>query len=208
MAIVNQINLTKKLQTTLQAKKFVGFVQNAANTRFVAAKQNMLEELAEHPVSKEIEEACANPAITQSDLISKGNIASAMGFFKGSNPVEVLSLYLKNNTTMDSSPKITLQSNKVVYNFPIITPSKEELYQSFPAPGQWTTRSWLDMIENGISFLSKYIFQSKGFKKVGNASRSTTGLQLKRGNVSNEASFNPKLYITEILNNFKAYFKK
>ena len=57
MGTINQINFRKKMQTELQAQKFVAFAYNAANTRFIAAKQNMLEELMESPVTKEINEA-------------------------------------------------------------------------------------------------------------------------------------------------------
>lgn len=206
---INEISIKAKLQNAIQGKRFEPFIRNAANTRFVFARADLMEDIDESKVSKDIIEACNDPSTTQEDIISKGNVAAAIGFYKGAEPIEDLKQFLFNNIRMSDKAKITLQKSRVNFAFKIIIPSKTEIYQKLPkdvGPNEWTTRSWLDMIENGIPYLAKYIFWSEGFKNSN--SRSGTGLQTK-GQIQNKAVFTPQEnYLSDIFDRFKEKFEK
>jgi hypothetical protein len=206
--VINTISIKKKLnESVASSKRFQGLAKNAANTRFVFALKGLEEDIDNSEVSKQVVAACENPAITQSEIISKGNIAAAIGFYEGAEPIENLKEVLKESISMDEKPKVSIDNNKVNFAFRVRVPSKKEIYSSVDDFGiaEWTNRSWLDMIENGITYLAKYIFWSEGFKTEN--SRSGTGLQSK-GDVKNKAEFTPqKNYLKDILDKFIARFK-
>ena len=165
-----------------------------------------MEDFDDHIVTEELKEAENNPSVSDSSLISKGNLFAAIGFEKGDKPTEDLRNFLKNNIQIQKTPsKIQTTKTKVSFFFKIKMPSKLDLNENFPTPDRWTSRSWIDIIENGFSqSLRKFIFKSESFPK-GSNSRSTTGLQSK-GKVSNIANFEPIKYISEIFENFKKKF--
>ncbi len=206
---INTISITKKLnQTVANSKKFEGLARSAAETRLTFAKFSLMKDIDESTVSKDIVAACQNPSITQKDIISKGNIASAIGFNQGAEPIEDLKEVLSEGIGMNDKAKITISPKKVNFAYKVNIPTKRELYSILDGHGteEWTSRSWLEMIENGISQLAKYIFWSEGFNTSN--SRSGTGLQSK-GDVRNEAKFTPqKNYLNDIFAKFKARFNK
>lgn len=206
-AILNQIEFKKKLDGVVQSKQMIGLAKSAANTRAVFAKQAALEEFDDNIVIKELKESVANPSITNSSIISKGNLAAGLGFYKGDNPTEQLRNFISQNLSIaNETPKITIGKSTVTYSFRVHMPSKADLDEHFSTL-EWTNRSWIDIIENGISqALKKYIFWSEGFGDK-SGSRSTTGLQYKgKGEISNVATLKPTKFITEILKKFKEKF--
>ncbi len=206
---INEISLRRRLnQTVASSKRMEGFARVAANTKYQFALRDLEKNINEDPVSKEITEACKNPSITQKDIISKGNIASAIGFHVGSEPIEELKDLLVENIQMDDKAKISVGKSEVDFAFKVNIPSRNEINSALSGHGvdEWTTRSWLDMIEKGIPYLAKYIFWSAGFPEDA-GSRSGTGLQSK-GKVKNQAEFTPrKDYLSKIIEKFVARFK-
>ena len=204
---INTISIKKKLnQSVANSKKLEGFARVTANTRFIFALKQLEKDIDESEVSKEVVAACDNPAITQKDIISKGNIASAIGFYEGAKPIENLKEVILDSVSMESKAKINIEDGRVNFGFKVKIPSKKQIYSSVDDFGikEWTNRSWIDMIENGITYLAKYIFWSEGFNSEN--SRSGTGLQSK-GDVKNQASFTPqKNYLKDIFDKFIARF--
>jgi len=207
-AIVNEISLRRKIESVLQAKKFVDLAYDRADAKFDDKKQELMEDFEDHEVTKELRYGGLKN--NNSALISKGNLFSFIGFDKDENPASDLKTYLKLNITMDDQkPKITIQPNKVVYGFKVNVPSKNEINSNelFKTPDNWDSRSWIQIIEDGVNNALLYIFWDKGFGSP--PSRSGTGLQLKGDKTAkNPAKFTPMSYVTELLNNFKEKFNK
>lgn len=202
-AILNQIELRKKFESLAKSKSFVGFAYNAANTRLNAAKNELLENFDEHIVTKEIIESSKNPSVSDSSIISKGNLTAAFGLNPGQGESQIQELrdVLQNEIVMKNNPDIVLNNNKAIYSFKIKLPTKASLEKTTSL--EWTSKSWLSIIEEGVSStLKKFIFWADRFKS---GSRSTTGLQSK-GNVSNVAELTPTPYLTKLFNKFKERF--
>src|SRR5260221_5228391 len=98
---INTISITRKLnQTVANSKKFDGLARSAAETRLAFAKIGLMKDIDESKISQDIVAACENPSITQKDIISKGNVASAIGFNQGAEPIEELKEVLSENIGM------------------------------------------------------------------------------------------------------------
>ena len=203
MAILNTITMKKKLENLAQSKRYVGLMKSAANTRLVTAKNDLLEEFDDNIVVKEIIESSKNPSITESEIVSKGNITSYIGLSPGQGQeqmTEVKSL-LKNGIYTGDNVKIEINGNKVNYHFPVKVPPRTEIEDICKT--EWTSNSWVNIIERGVSVtLKKFIFWAEGFR---DRSRSGTGLQSK-GKVNNVATLTPTPFITKLLNDFKEKF--
>lgn len=198
---INSINIRNKINGALTNKRFIGLATNAANTRFISAQNDMLEEFDNHIVTQEL-----NNDTNPSEIVSKGTLRSFIGFKPTETPAPDLREYLRENVKMNKTPEINKTKQNIVYNFKVKSPSKQDINSNdiFSTPDRWSTRSWIDIVENGINNIIRYIYNSGGF---GEKSRSGTGLQLKSGEVKNVASFNPVKYVSEILKNFTAKFR-
>lgn len=207
MALINEISIKSKLNKAMTGKKFEGLARSAANTRFVFAKQNLLEEYDDDKVVKELSAASSNPSIQGSSIVSKGNIIAFLGLPPGSHPEEGLRDYLKNNISMDNKAKIEVTNNAINFGFKVNVPSKTTLnsYNDENNKLPWSSRNFIDIIENGVNTgVQQFIFWSKGFLSN---SISGTGLESK-GKVSNVVKFTPVKFLTNLLTEFKERFSK
>jgi hypothetical protein len=201
-AILNAITINKKLQTLAQSKRFEAFARNAANLRFVTAKQQMLENYDEDPVIKELKDSSEDPSITESEVVSKGNLTAFLGFYPGEHPEQKLRDFIKANTIMQPKAQIEVLKSKINYSFKIKLPSDTAINQNFPT--HWSSRSWVRIIEEGLSnTVQRFIFWSEGFRSK---SRSTTGLQTK-GKPTNIAELTPTPFLTRIFDIFRDRFQ-
>jgi hypothetical protein len=199
--IINEVSIRKKFVDVAKAPRMTGFMRNAANTRFQIARQVMLEEFDSNEITDELKQ---NPSEPGSSLVSKGNLVSFLGLEDGKTEVANVREFIRENTDMSDEAKISVQGNKINFGFKVSVPSKTQVFEAFPAPDGYSSKSWLEIIETGIGSATKYIFWSLGFDTP--ASRSGTGLQSK-GNVKNVAKFTPKPYISTILEKFFNKFK-
>lgn len=199
-AYINEVSISKKFVNAAKKDKYVNFMRSAANTRFQFARQLMLEELDSHPVTKELQQSPSEPGSAQ---VSKGNLVSFLGLSDGASEVANVREYLRKNTELGSEVKITEERKNINYSFKVEVPSKTQVFEAFPAPDSYSSKSWLEIIEKGIGSAAQYIFWSLGFNTV--KSRSGTGLQSK-GEVKNVASLKTRPYISEILDNFRKKF--
>jgi hypothetical protein len=194
----NEISIKKKVNQTLSQSRYQGLARNAANTRFVAAKQAMLEDFDEHPVTKEM---VAGPYATENvgGVLPYGNLPAFLGNENSAADVEELRNILE-KTKMSTSRPIFVQSDRgVSYSFKVSIPEVEDIYKK--TPSDWSSMSWVEMVENGLNNFGSFIFSLLGYP----SSVSGTGLQ--RGKSRSTKRRSPKIpYITEILEKFKNRF--
>lgn len=212
--IVNTISINAKMKNALGTKKFQGLARTNANTRLVFAKGALLKDFDGHTVTKELlrppnqDDAAGD----KSELIKAehGNLSSFIGFEDASIEIAKLRNFIDDKIELNSSPpRIEYNRHRVDYHFIVNTPSAIEFSETFSTPDNWSSRSWIDIVENGIGNIASYIFSAVGFS-FGN-SRSGFGLQMKdkKGKPrkkKNPGYFQPQSYITELFVNFRARF--
>lgn len=156
---------------------------------FYRAKNAMLRQFNEHPITEEIE-AGKNAINLSNTLDGYGNLFSFIGFTQDSRPIEDLRELLENNVSF----RQTVYRNMVFY-FRVSVPSREDIEANTEMPWE-PGNSWAYEVERGISGANHYMF------KKWLEGRSKTGLQLPFENME-DLNFNPKPYITEILAEFR-----
>ncbi len=206
MAIINEVELNKKFESLAKSKRYTNFMWGAANTRTIAAKNALLDELDENIVIQEIVSSSKDPSISNSEIVSKGNLTAFLGLEAGQGEGQIngLKTVINANISTSSEAKVKWTKNKATYSFVVKTPTQTSMESVTPVG--WTTKSWIPIIENGISStLRKFIFWSEGFGAKSN-SRSGTGLQTK-GDVANVAELTPTPFIKQLFIDFKAKFE-
>ena len=203
---INEVSIRQKFVKAAQAPKFTNFMHSAANTRFVIAREVMLEDFDKHEVTQELK---GSPKSRTSKFLSKGNLIAFLGL---SNPKELLASvrnFLRTNTNMSDKAKISIAGNRINYGFKVTVPSKSQVFEAFPAPDDYSSRSWLEIIEKGINSIIWYVFWSKGFGPKSN-SRSGTGLEIEGANIKNVAKYTPPedSYISGLIEKFISKFKR
>jgi len=184
----------KGLQAEIAAKGYKIF-KPAAEARVERAlqkeAQNLLADFDSHPVTKEIEGG-PNAGNQSNTLGGYGNLFSFIGFEKGSDPISPIRSLLARSIKIKSFRK---KRNILGFKLVFTVPTLEEIKEVSPMP--WSTESWAEAVERGISGLSQYLYSSE---KSYRASRSGPAVQLDfemtgrgRGNSS------PTDYISGIL---------
>ncbi len=192
----NEIDIRKKIGETLKKPRYEAFARNAANARFIAAREAMLEEFDEHPVTEELQDGPE----ADSDILSRGNLFSFLGFYEGTDPtVEVRDLL--ETTAMSPKTKFLIGERQVTYQFQVKTPSIEEIYDKTPMPGKWSSKSWVEAIEEGIGTFASYIYHV-----FINKSKSGTGIQVD-GKIGGSDVIPKTKYISRIIKNFIKKFE-
>lgn len=198
--ILNRINISTKINSVLSSKKFAGLARNAANTKFVFAKNNMLEEFESHEITKEIRAG----AEAESQFLLRGNITSFIGLEDGNQSIAELRNILETRTKMLITPDIIRNKNGITYAFKIKQPTLQEIYDETVSP--WATKSWVAQIQDGLSNFIYYLYSKSG--RFAQWSRSGTGLQ---SNYKRKSGGRNKVlgikWINEIISNFRARFK-
>jgi hypothetical protein len=195
---INQNSVKKKLQAP--NKKMEQAAIAVAIKQLDEAKEQMLTEFDNHPVTKEIQGGIESSNISGT-LGGYGNLFSFIGFNKGSNPIGFLRDLIVNSITL---PKKPFAKRRGVYFFRIKAPTMRDLETETPLPYE-ESRSWLRGIERGISGLGNFIFR----KRNNSYSRSGGGLQTER-RIRGGVRFGNIPYLSRILENFykKAKIKK
>jgi hypothetical protein len=166
-----------------------------------------LELLKEFDNTEVVQELLSGPSTTTSKFLEpRGNLASFLGMEDSSLEVGRLRNFLDENIGLNNSvPNITNDKNKIYYDFRVKVPSKTELNENFPVPDNFTSKSWLEVIETGLGATASaiyYIFNSKGLPN----SRSGYGLQSKYRKKSG-GEFKPIKFISKLLEDFAKKFK-
>lgn len=199
--LINEISIKKKFITAASAPNRVAFFRNSANARVVAAKESLLSDFDNNEATIELQ---GSPSDRDSKFVNKGNLISFLGLPDGPGVVAEVREYLRENISMGKDAKISVKGNKINFEFKVKVPSKTQVFEAFPSPDGYSSKSFLEIIEKGIGSAAQFIFWSLGFNTA--VSRSGTGLQSK-GSVKNPGVLKTKPYISEILEKFINRFK-
>ena len=155
-------------------------------------KNNLIQEFANHSVTKEILEGNKSPNYSQT-LGGYGNLFTFIGFESSDNPIDPIFKKLE-NITIDYKIKYD-----TLYIY-ITMPTPEDIWEVTPMPWQ-EGRSWAKGIESGISGLNFFIF----LKKSSDKSRSGFGIQSEKRTRS-YFRYTPTSYISTLLKKYKTKF--
>lgn len=197
--VFNRISINKKVNGALNKKRFQGLALNAANTRYQIARQIAIENFNEHPITKELEDEFGN-----SKVLSRGNLFSFFGFLRGSKPVEALRLFFQTSFNLNDKTKFTQTKDGATYEFEVKAPDLDNLYEKTPMPDNWSSKGWLQAIEEGIGTFSSYIYNLAFIKKK--ESRSGQALQIENDKYTKDGVLGVS-YLSGILEKFRSYFK-
>jgi len=188
--------------------KIFAKVKPKLEKQFQKRKNEMLEAFDEHPVTQELEGG-ENGGIGLVETAHGGNLFSLLGFNAGNHPAENLRKILESNILLKSNlAKAKKTKNRVLFEVPVEIPTMETIGKKASAKNslsRWTTKSWIDLVENGIPWFAHYLF--KDGKKI-NKSASGTAIEVKAEIEQGRTTpFNGIPYISQILRDFKNSFK-
>lgn len=183
----------KGLQAEIAAKGYKIF-KPAAQARIERTlqkeAQRLIADFESHPVTQEIEGG-PNAGNQSNTLGGYGNLFSFIGFENGSDPISpIRSLLARSIKIRSFRKKRNILGFKLVFTVPTI----EEIKEVSPMP--WSTESWAEAVERGISGLSQYLYSSD---KSYNTSRSGPAVQLDFDMSGRGGNSSPIDYITGIL---------
>ncbi len=205
MATVNIKQLINELNTNSRPQ-LEALARGAAVSKFNGNKKEFIEKFTEHPYTEELKGGEEAGSVS----LTKGNLFSALGFFKDNkNPVDGLTEDLKKIEIVKNNPSIEVIPSKLTfkYKYYIKGPTLQEIKEKNALT--WVNRSWIDEIENGISELAFYVFSLKTKFKSPDPSRSSTGLQdERRKNITAATYTAPTRYFTEMFKEFLNNLKK
>lgn len=204
--LINEINITKKVNGALTKKRFQGLAYNAAKLKHDVAGYQALKTFDEHPVTIDLKQG----ATSTDSLLDYGNFASFLGLSDSNASVDEVRRDLEVGfNRMNKPPKFTINKSDVSYEFKVKGPTLQEIYDKNPPPPRSYNISWVQAVEKGLNNFAYFVFRLAGLPK----SRSGTGLQRetlrKWPGAPKIAKSSPKIkWISEVLNKFYSYFKK
>ena len=145
-------------------------VEQRATTSLNKSRQKMLDDFESHPITQEIE-AGPNASNISQTLGGYGNLFSFMGFESGSDPISPIRSLLARSIKISSLRAVR---GKLVFKLRFTVPTKEQVAQISSLP--WSSESWVDAVERGMSGLGKYLYKQD---KSMNVSRSGPAVQIK-----------------------------
>jgi hypothetical protein len=160
-----------------------------AYTYFIRAKNAMLRQFNEHPITEEIESG-RNAVNLSGTLDGYGNLFSFIGFPSDERPVADLRALLQESVTF----RQTIFRDMTFY-FRVSVPDRQDVEAASQMPWE-PGNSWAYEVERGISGANHYMY------KKWLQGRSKTGVQIPVENME-DLTFSPKPYITEILQDFR-----
>lgn len=168
---------------------------------FDKRKRETMQALDEHEVSRELEEG---PDATQSsfvDTIKGGNLYSLLGFKAGEEPVEAVREALDETLRLNISQTTReVRHDTIVFKTPVRFLSLADLHKRIAAklPLEWTSRSFTDLLERGITGFPRYLFDREREFKT-----SRSGPAIETEHPVRSGSTRPIRYVSEILATFK-----
>jgi len=183
----------KELEATINkevARISYPTARKLAKTTFERAKVKLVNEIREHLISKELSDPESH---MDSQFIVGGeyekNLYGFFGFEAGRNPVEELVDEIDGG--FDINLNAPLVNNRYVFDFEYLTMKELEA----ATPLDWTSRSWLKAVENGIANINRYITKyDKG--------RSLLGIQIKN-KLKNPGEYKTTPYLTPMMKRFQ-----
>jgi hypothetical protein len=209
MGSVNLAVLRREI--TAQASKSIEtrankVLENAYNKE----RDKFLQEFDAHPVTQSLENGPkGNDGIV--NTAKGGNLYSLIGFKGNSNPIAALRKILFNRFRLRGKLTTKLVGNKIIVERTAESPSLIEIDKQTSGKygvGDWTNKSWVRLIEDGIPWFRAYLFGEKYSKW----SRSGTAIEAKdkEGNLvtARNESFGPIPYLSVLLRRFRERIRK
>lgn len=188
MARINIQYIKRDLEKAVP--QFRNLSKGAAISKLNGAKNELLRDLDEHQVTKELE----GDPLAQGKILTEGNLFSFFGFNEGEDVTSELKEVLKDQIVLAPNPRLDIKSKSFNFVYVVEEPSKKELEIATPMP-EWTNGSWLTRVEKGLKGLEA--FMAGSFRN----SRSGGGIQIPH-NIRSD-SFNGVSYLTEMLKKFR-----
>ena len=193
-----KINLKSIGKKVARNKSFQNKVAKKINSFVESEKEKLIAEFNAHPITKEIEDG-PNSSNSSGTLGGYGNLFSFIGFRSGTQPIaplrQLISTVIKTNGI---AKNIKLKEKDVEMQYNVSIPSRKKIQAVTPMT--WEGGSWVDGVEMGMSNFSFYMY-----KKF---SEGRSGWGLQADHELRMAIFQPKAYVTEILNNFNTNLRK
>ena len=184
-AKLNMNSINKKVNNS---RAFDKEALRVAQTKLNIAKQKLLEEFDQHPVTTEMK---AGPEASNysGSLGGYGNLFSFMGFSSGSHPTKAVRNFLQSFISL----KPTGRSRGSAKEYIIQMPSMEDFdFAKMP----WESgNNWVRAVETGISGFSYYMH------KAHEASRAGVGIQI--DNKLRSEGSKSIVYMTKLLDKFR-----
>ena len=187
-----KINL-KGLVKEIETKGFPQFKAQVAPRIEKKLKQEtmrMLTAFDAHEVTKEIEggPGASNRSGT---LGGYGNLFTFIGFDSGGDPITPLRSLLARSINIVSMRK---QRNRLGLVLKFTMPTEEQIAAVSPSP--WSTDSWVEAVEKGMSGIGRYLYSKKSGRFA--TSRSGQGIEASI-EVRGAGSSSPVEYTSKIL---------
>lgn len=210
MPQINFPNIIAKVAQSPKCKKEAYLV---AKSRLQEAKDQLIDDFNNHPVTEEIKAGPSADNISET-LGGHGNLFSFIGFYAGEDPTEIIGKILKRNIRLSKNAAAVSFAGKgnISFAFRVETGgSEEEIYNETPYPDGYRSGSWARDIEKNIQGIQSYIYNEE-FGSY-EQSRSTSGLQAKTRDgrlviIRRDHNFKPIKYISELLSAFSKNLKQ
>lgn len=194
--IINRINIENKCNRALTQDSYKNLAYRNAKTRFVFAKDNLLQEFDNDEITKEI---LAGPT-AESSFLPKGNLVSFLGIPDSESMIAKIRHKLESLIKLYKTPEIKFSQRRIVYSFRVKSLNLQDAYDIVPSP--WSTKGIIELIEKGVSNFVAFIY----FRLFKKSSRSGHGLQNKNIKTGNSGKVLGIPYLSKILQNFKNRF--
>lgn len=154
-------------------------------------RQKLLDDFEEHPVTQEVD-AGPTAGNRTNTLGGYGNLYSFIGFESGSDPISPIRSLLAKSITIKSFRR---KRGTLGFSLRFTVPTAEQIAAVSPMP--WSTESWSEAIERGISGIGQYLYSdSKNYT----SSRSGPAIQIDFDRTGGMRSHSTPIdYITGIL---------
>jgi hypothetical protein len=207
MAKRSQLDMNRILkQISVEVPKSLEkFANREVRKKANAIKKEVLQQFDKHEVTKEIKKG---PSGRSSSLLGgQGNFFGFLGFEKGSQPIVALREVLENSFNISSKKGRVVKVSKNIFRveFDIMMPNKLDIYSVTPLP--WTTKSWVQGVEKGITNYGQTVFQPRKGSGFLYDKYSRSGVALQTPRQINFIKFSPTPYIINILEKAKSKLK-
>lgn len=204
MASVNLRVLRKEI--VAQAR---GSIENRANrvleNAFNKERDRFFQEFESHEVTQSIQKG---PGVSDGIVNTSkgGNLFSLIGFNFGANPIADLRTLLLSSFRLRGRLTTRLSGDKIIVERTTESPTLAEIERQTAGKdgvGDWTNKSWVRLVEDGIPWFRAYLFGAKYSKY----SRSGAAIEAKdkEGNLRNvrSESFGGISYLSVLLREFR-----
>lgn len=155
------IEIDKQVLNSAAVQKQASLI---AENKFNAAKQQMIAEFENHPVSQEIASGPLGPNSQYINGVNNqgngNNLFSFIGFESNERPIDDVISFLEQSINITKKPNLNYKKNLYRFRVRYPTVKDDQLSKAAPMP-RGTSINWLYAIERGISGINSYYFDRK-----------------------------------------------